>query len=332
MPQNVTKTEFTAYKTLIDDQIDAINKQLAQLRFSPEEVFIDQLNTAKVFLNSRMDELSKQLAVLRNSVQIEEDGGKCNVVKQELEEKITALNIQIARLRDDLNVAIENAATSGSDITFQSTIEDQIKNINAQIQGIRVEPPTPDARFEVIKANIDEKLDSINKQISVLRQTQIQEVQLQELEVYKANVQQQIDSINQQIQQIRQLTEQLQENITEGSDIDIESIIAQLQTYINEQIANIIVQPGNILASSFDFTITEEGDTWTGTEYNGGISTTSKVFTELLVKSVTTRIPSKPTDFILNITGINDGNFTWELESMALVYDADITVMYTWSK
>ena len=130
----------------------------------------------------------------------------------------------------------------------------------------------------------------------------------------------------------RNLIEQLEQTIVDITDIDLTSIINELQQYINQQITNIIIQPGNILASSFDYVITAPGDSWTGTEYNGGISDTSKVFTELLVKSVTTRHSSRPTDFILNITSINNGSFDWELESMAKVLDADLIVMYTWSQ
>ena len=227
--RNLTKAEFNVYKTQVDEQLSSIAIQLQSLRFQPQEILTAEIAKVSFFLNERLDQLAQQLATFRSSLNIQDDGRKVEVLRNDVDSKMSNISIQIAQLRNEISLLGEG--------------------------------DTPAI-----------------------------------------------------------------------TDLELQNIITTLQEYIDTLVVNMINIPHYIIATEFDYSITTPGDSWTGTTTNDDILSTSKIFTELKVKSVTTRHLLRPTNFIFHITNIANKSFTWGLESEARVLDAEITVMYTWSK
>ncbi len=103
MPTYVTKQEFVAYKAIIDDQIEAITKQIAMLIQRNPSVEIDQQMISVVAtFDNKIQAINAQLLVLRGSIK-DVKTAEIDGLKYTVQEALSAASVQILKLQSDVD-------------------------------------------------------------------------------------------------------------------------------------------------------------------------------------------------------------------------------------
>jgi len=321
-----TKTEFNKHKVESDEKFDAIAKQLAILIGQDDSPLVEVQNV-RAILESQIDALARQIAAL--SIQTPEPFvQQLHTVRAFIEDQLRALNQRLATLigrfdreiPDDFGVIIGN---------LRADIEGRFGAVGQQIEALRATIPVdvaPAQQVQVIRANLESQITALNQRINAINQVNLQEINDLNVSVLEVKHDEQITVINQQIQNLQQQITDITNLLDEGDTISEADVI----NIVNNILDDIDIIDVSIVASSFVLNFPIAGDTWTGTEADSRIESGDKIFLQIQNRNITTRIAGKTTDFIATVEDVREGEFDWEIESMAKVFSGNITVGYTW--
>lgn len=325
----ITRAEYAVFKQTIEEQLTVITQQIQLLRSDTPETAAE-VDALRVDIGEQIEQLAQQIALLREARAEIDPLREVAALDVKLGDWIQQMGQQLAALRARLDDEAPLALLPKFNALI-ADIDDRFAAVGSQLATVRATDViiADDARFNVIRAEFDSKIETLAQQIANIRVDQ--QVQVDEsTEVFKNLVNEQIESIIKQITLLNQKLEQFEETIIGGDYIITEELLQEIENIVNN-VVNTIVIDAAANKGSFTVNISTPGDTWTGTETNPLFEPDMVVITQVYVKSVVTRIVGRPTDFIVSITNIDQNSFDWEMESMAKVFSGEVEVMYIWT-
>ncbi len=236
MAEYVTKSDLNASLDTLQTSMTNLSQQFAILKTqiqgqSPQQ----ELITFKSNFDEQINSINLQIQQLKASQPSSQDVSReLAAVNALFNDKITSVLNQLAILQKNITqFASDYKGTTGF-VAYQSIIDDKINTINQQLQVLRQSSTSTNVQnvIQSVSTDYNSKIDAINQQIQILK-SNIQNGQTTNIDQYKALIDEEIQSVTQQLLTLRS-------NITNLQDVaEVKVDYNTINTFIEQKLAQI---------------------------------------------------------------------------------------------